>query len=62
MPYELAIAYEQQQREEQGRIAAEYLEDLEDTLYRAFTVNRGLGKGKLCPCGLKTAEDCVCPF
>jgi hypothetical protein len=62
MPYELELEREQEQRLEQSIIAAEHLENLNDSLYQAFVTNRGLGTGKLCPCGLKCAEDCDCPF
>jgi hypothetical protein len=48
---------DQAQREEQGQIAQDYR--------AASQSNRRpvrFGKGKLCACGLKCAEDCNCPF
>jgi hypothetical protein len=62
MTYEQELALEQEQRLEQGRIAEEersFFEHYQDP----DTHPVRFGKGQLCTCGLKCAEDCNgCPF
>ncbi|MGB8703314.1 MAG: hypothetical protein WCD18_28185 [Thermosynechococcaceae cyanobacterium] len=98
MPLELALAEEQAQREEQGRIAlenreSEEIEDCDGFNPSTFEISSApyfpnvclashpdypetaCGQGSspsaaiqnwidqhLCPCGMKCAEDCDCPF
>jgi hypothetical protein len=56
--YSTACEREQAQREEQGQIAQEYRDSSQDK-----RIPVSFGKGKLCACGMMTAEDCNnCPF
>jgi hypothetical protein len=61
MTYEQELAFEQEQRLEQGRLAEEersFFEQHQEQDNRPVN----FGRGKLCTCGLKCAEDCNCPF
>ena len=62
MTHEMALAFEQEQRLEQGRIAEE-----ERTFFEQYQQQGkrpvSFGTGQLCTCGMKCAEDCNChPF
>jgi hypothetical protein len=62
MTYEMALDYEQERRVEQDIIAEEWREIEAYQEAEARFSRLMVGKHPLCPCGLKQAQDCNCPF
>jgi hypothetical protein len=63
MTYEMALEFEQEQRYEQSVAAEQEREYHEQRQSQSKRCPVRFGKGQLCKCGLKCAEDCNgCPF
>lgn len=65
MPLELELEREQEQRQQQwlDAEAERDYQELEAAMNLALRASGRFGKGQLCKCGFKCAEDCDCqPF